>query len=301
MKNALYYLIGFLSLCSQTTIAQTGISGEIKTEYIPFSNYVRPQDSLKTDSTSDFKRMQVSLEIPLSIQTDAEGKSKTWSLILDGSYARMSNRNYEESLFPTELLNAQIGFKHIRPLGKTWSLMAMGSVGVYTDLEQITSDDILVQGGVVFIKHFNPRLALGVGPILSNAFGVPMILPYIYFNWETQGKLRFRVYFPEGLEVAYKMNPNFDLKAVVELSGMTAEINRNDKSMLLGYQQVIAGIRPQFELGKNWTLQLTGGSSLMRSFKTSERKIKSIFKSSDVADPKFTSTFYGAVALKWHF
>ncbi|MBL3550059.1 hypothetical protein JML65_21010, partial [Chryseobacterium sp. KMC2] len=35
--------------------AQSGISGELKTEYIASSSYIRPEDSVKTDSKSDFK------------------------------------------------------------------------------------------------------------------------------------------------------------------------------------------------------------------------------------------------------
>ena len=39
-----------------------------------------------------------------------------------------------------------------------------GTVGVYTDLENVDKNDILGQGGVVFIKQFNPNLAFGFGP-----------------------------------------------------------------------------------------------------------------------------------------
>ena len=61
------------------------------------------------------------------------------------------------------MLNAQIGLQHIRPLGGKWSMMIMGTVGVYTDLENVDKNDILGQGGVVFIKQFNPNLAFGFG------------------------------------------------------------------------------------------------------------------------------------------
>ncbi|MCT2563443.1 DUF6268 family outer membrane beta-barrel protein [Chryseobacterium herbae] len=280
--------------------AQTGISGELKTEYIPFSNYIRPEDSTKTNSKSDFKRVDLNLSIPLSMKKDSSGRVKAWSLLLSSSYAKMKHKDYEKQLFPDQMLNAQVGIQHIRPLGKKWSLMMMASVGVYTDLEQISSDDILGQGGVLFIRHFNPNLALGAGPVLTTAFGVPMILPWIYFDWKTNGKIKLKINFPEGMEAGYMFTDKFALKAVVNLSGMTVERKKDGKSMLLGYQQITAGIRPELKLNDKLSLGLTGGTALLRSFNENDRKIKNIFKDKKMMDPKFASTLYVAVSLRWN-
>ncbi|UUW09183.1 DUF6268 family outer membrane beta-barrel protein [Flavobacterium plurextorum] len=311
MNKTVFYLAQVLLflLLSIATRAQSGISGEFKVDYVPFSKYVRPMDSTKTNAESNFKRAQIAFEVPLSLKMDQYNHPRLWSIFVNGSYARMENKNYEiQSLpvqfqegFPNELLNTQIGIKHLRSLSPSWSLLTMLSVGVYTDMVEINKDDVLIQGGVLFIKQFNPNLAFGMGPVLTNSFGVPMVLPGIYFNWESRGALHFKVAFPEGLELGYRMSDNFDLKAVAEISGMTAETRVGNKSMLLGYQQIIAGLRPQVKLGKHWTLEPTAGSTIVRNFSTNSRKIKDIFKEKDIADPRFTTTFYGAVALKWKF
>ncbi|AZA47778.1 hypothetical protein EG346_06045 [Chryseobacterium carnipullorum] len=280
--------------------AQSGISGELKTEYIPFSSYIRPEDSTKTNSKSNFKRADLNLSIPLSMKKDSNGRIKAWSLLLSGSYAKMTHKDYERQLFPDQMFNAQVGIQHMRPLGKKWSMMMTAAVGVYTDLEQISSDDILGQGGILFIRHFNPNLALGGGPVLTTAFGVPMILPWIYFDWKTNGKIKFNINFPEGMEAGYLFSDKFALKAVVNLSGMTVERNKDGKSMLLGYQQITAGIRPELKLNDKLSLRLTGGTALLRSFSENDRKIKSIFKDKKIADPKFASTFYAAISLRWN-
>lgn len=308
-KNLYLPQIFLFLLVTITARSQSGISGEFKVDYVPFSKYVRPMDSTKTNAESNFKRAQIAFEVPLSIEMDKYNHPRLWSVFLNGSYARMENKNYEiESLpvdfqggFPNELLNAQVGVKHLRSISSSWSLLVMASVGVYTDMVEINKDDVLIQGGVLFIKQFNPNLALGVGPVLTNSFGVPMVLPGIYFNWESKGALHFKVTFPEGLELGYRMSDTFDLKAVVELSGMTAETKVRNKSMLLGYQQIIAGLRPQLKFGEHWTLEPTAGTTLLRSFSTTNRKIKDIFKEKEMADPRFTTTFYGAIALKWKF
>ncbi|SIS93136.1 hypothetical protein SAMN05421786_103199 [Chryseobacterium ureilyticum] len=280
--------------------AQSGISAELKTEYIPSSNYIRPEDSLKTDSKSDFKRATLNLSIPLSVKKDSAGRIKAWSMLLSGSYAKMSHKKYETPLFPDQMLNAQVGLQHIRPLGKKWSMMMMASVGLYTDLERISSDDILGQGGVLFIRHFNPNLALGGGPVLTTAFGPPMVLPWIYFDWKTNGKVKFKLNFPEGAEAGYEFSDALTLKAVVNLSGMVVERNKDGKSTMFGYQQITAGLRPEIKITDKLSLGVTGGSTLVRSFSESERKIKSIFKDKKIADPKFASTFYVAVSLRWN-
>lgn len=301
MKNLHFCLILVALGLHLKTNAQTGVSGALKVEYIPFSNYVRPIDSLKTGSTSNFKRIQAAVSIPLSVKIDDAGKAKTWSLLLEGSYATMANRDYEEKLFPTRMLNTQIGLMHMRPLGKTWSLMTMASIGVYTDMEQISTKDLLAQGGVLFVKHFNPSLAFGFGPVVTNTFGIPMVLPGIYFDWRTKGRYQLHVNLPQGIEFGAKMSRDFELKTVVELSGMTAEVERDNKSMLLGYQQIIAGLRPELKLGKYLTFSATGGVTLVRSFDLQSRKLKDFFKHMDEAKPRFTTTAYGSVGLAWNF
>lgn len=293
------FIILLICLYGVKVHAQKGIQGQLKIDYVPASNYIRPIDSLKTDSKSDFKRIDLGIEIPLSMKMDHRGKPRTWSVLMQGAYASMENKNYEEELFPTELLNTQVGIKHFRSISESWSIMAMASVGVYTDLVKVDKEAILAQGGVFFIKHFNPRLALGVGPVLTNSFGAPMVLPGIYFSWETLGFFKLRIAFPEGMELAYSFTESFDLKLAVDLTGMTAVSKANDKMMLLGYQQITAGLRPELKLSNKLSLSLTMGSTLGRSFQFNERKIKSIFKTRDVADPKFSTTLYGAFALKW--
>ncbi|KMQ63915.1 hypothetical protein ACM40_03855 [Chryseobacterium sp. BLS98] len=298
MKRNLLAAVGCLFGCWIS--AQSGVSGELKTEYIPFSSYIRPEDSVKTNSKSNFKRADLNLSIPLSMKKDSSGRVKAWSVLLSGSYVKMTHKDYEKQLFPDQMLNAQAGLQHLRPLGKKWSMMMTASVGIYTDLEQISSDDILGQGGVLFIRHFNPNLALGAGPVLTTAFGVPMILPWIYFDWKTNGKVKFNINFPEGMEAGYLVSDRFVLKAVVNLSGMTVERKKDGKSMLLGYQQITAGIRPEIKLNDKLSLSFTGGTALLRSFNENDRKIKSIFKDKKMADPKFASTFYAAVSLRWN-
>lgn len=281
--------------------AQNKISGEIKADYVSFSNYIRPEDTTKTNSKSNFQRVQINLNIPLSVKQTEDGRAKTWSLLFNSAYARMQHKDYDTQLFPSQMLNAQVGLQHLRPLGKgKWSLMLVGTVGLYTDLEQVDEHAILGQGAVVFIKRFNPNISFGFGPGVTTAFGVPMIMPFIYFDWKNSGKFKFRINFPEGAEAGYQFTDNFSLKGVVNLDGMTIERKTEGVSKLLGYQQITVGLRPEVKLNNSLSLRLTGGSTLVRTFTENDRNLKSIFKDKKQQDPSFTKSAYVAVALRWN-
>ena len=96
--------------------AQSGISGELKrnTYLIPITSVRR---TAQNQFKSNFRRIQMNLSIPLSVKKTDDGKVKAWSLLVSGSYAKLSHKDYAAQLFPDQMLNAQIGLQHIRPLG----------------------------------------------------------------------------------------------------------------------------------------------------------------------------------------
>lgn len=300
MRKQVLCALVFSSLATLTAQAQNAVSGQLAVDYIPLSNYIRPEDSVKTGSKSDFKRLQFNLEIPLSTKVDSLGNIRRWSWKVGAAYAKMQNRDYEQDLFPSEMLNAEIGLQYLTSLRKNWSLLTFASVGVYSDLVKINGKDVLGQGGALFIKRFRPNLAFGFGPVLSNSFGVPMVLPGLYFDWKTNGKVKFNINFPQRLAAAYQVSSFMDLRAVVNLDGMTAERERNGKSTLSGFMLLTAGLQPQFNLGKSLKVQLTGGSTLARMYVENDRSLKNIFKDKKQEDPRFSPTFYTSVALKWN-
>lgn len=95
---------------------------------------------------------------------------------------------------------------------------------------------------------------------------------------ENGTKLKVSVKFPEEATVGYQFSDMFALKAVVGLDGMVVERKKEDKSILLGYQQITAGLRPEIKIGKSLSLRITGGSVLVRSFNENDRSLKSFFK-----------------------
>ncbi|WP_333864833.1 DUF6268 family outer membrane beta-barrel protein [Sphingobacterium sp.] len=300
MKKQVLCAVILSGLTTLAAHAQNAVSGQVAVDYVPLSNYIRPEDSVKTGSKSDFRRIQFNLEVPLSTKIDSLGNIKRWSWKIGAAYARMENRGYEEPLFPTEMLNAEMGLQYLTSLRKNWSLLTFASVGIYSDLVKVDGKDVLGQGGVLFIKKFRPNLAFGFGPVLSNSFGVPMILPGLYFDWKTNGKVKFNVNFPQGLSASYHVNELVDLRAVLNLDGMTAEREKNGKSTLGGFMLLTAGLQPQFNLGKSLKLQLTGGSTLARLYVENDRSLKSLFKNKTQEDPRFSPTFYTSVAFKWN-
>jgi len=89
MKTVFSVIILTTLLLSVSRIqAQKKIQAEFKVDYVPMSNYIRPIDSLKTDSKSDFKKVEMAIEIPLSMKMDHRDKPRIWSIIGYGGYAK---------------------------------------------------------------------------------------------------------------------------------------------------------------------------------------------------------------------
>jgi hypothetical protein len=65
MNKTIFYLsqLFLFLLATLAARSQSGISGEFKLDYVPFSKYVRPIDSTRTNAESNFKRAQLAFEV----------------------------------------------------------------------------------------------------------------------------------------------------------------------------------------------------------------------------------------------
>ncbi len=79
MKKQVLCVVILSGLTTLAAHAQNAVSGQVAVDYVPLSNYIRPEDSVKTGSKSDFKRIQFNLEVPLSTKIDSLGNIKRWS------------------------------------------------------------------------------------------------------------------------------------------------------------------------------------------------------------------------------
>lgn len=289
-------IIGFLYY------ADINAQAYLKTEYITSSKY-RDGNNNKVGGEGDMKTVQGGIKVPLSIKMNENNKPTAWAVALSGSYASMNNKDLSKDLCLREMLNAQVGLIHMRPLNEKWSIMAMLGAGWYTsNLDKISGKSILGQGGVLFIKHAKPYMDWGVGVALNNALGYPIIFPSFYFDWRMEGKYQLKVSMYNTFEVSasMQMNDNFRLNLVGEASGMSAIVDQNGKSMIFVNQYGYAGLQPEFTISKSFSIPITAGVSIKREAYFQKRTIKSIFQSKDVY-PGFGVAPYFSIGLKYGF
>lgn len=306
-----FFIVGF-AYC-----ADISAQAYLKTEYIPTSKY-RDENGSKNGGKGDMKTIQGGVKIPLSAKVGKNNKPIAWALTFGGSYASMDNKNLPKNLYQREMLNAQAGLTHMRPLSDKWSMMALLGAGCYTsDLNKMSGKSILGQGGVLFIRHAKPNMDWGIGVALNNVLGYPMVFPSLYFDWRLEGKYQFNVSMYNTIEASasMKINDNFKLSLVVEANGLTAVVERNGKTVLFVNQYAYAGLQPEFRIGKSLSIPITIGVSMSREVYYKDRTIKAIFDDNKSISfdenkinnieidkhPGFGISAYGSIAIKYGF
>lgn len=282
-----------------TSLNGPGIA--ISTDYMPASRYIRPEDSVKTRSTTSQQRYNFGAGFMLMNRVDtATNKVRTLAFGMTGSYIRLTNKDYERQIFPDELLNATVGFQYMRSMRNRWSMMAVAGVTLGTDMEEINGQDLFVQGGVLFIKQHNKRFSYGVGGMLTNAFGTPMILPALFVRWKTDSRFAIDINFPEKATVSTALSRYTDLALAVRLEGNTYDVTHGvNGKRLMGIMQVNAGLENTWHIGPHLDFVMAAGSSLANSATFADKKLSEMFKEKPYH--RLGTNYYVSTGLRWNF
>ncbi|MEC5144301.1 DUF6268 family outer membrane beta-barrel protein [Chitinophaga sp. 212800010-3] len=289
-------------LCAQ--LGATSLNGPgigFSADYLPSSHYIRPEDSVKTKSTTSQIRYNFGAVFMLSQRLDtATSKVRNWSMSVSGSYTRFSNKDYDQHIFPEELLGAQIALQHFRSIGNRWAILGMASVGLYTDMEKIDGNDIFVNGGLLFIKQHTRQFAYGFGAALTNSFGTPMILPAFMIRWQTESKFRLDVNFPQKISVSRRLNDLTDMALACRMYGAAYDVEkRADNKRLMGYSELSLALENTWHLNRHIDFVAAGGSILASGVTFQEKKLSDIFK--DRPLHRLATNYFFSGGLRWNF
>lgn len=303
MKHAVWFFI-FVGLIGCRVIrAQV----YLKTEYIMSSNF-RDMYNNKTGGKGDAKVVQLGVNIPVAMKFDSENQLlSSWGITLSGSYTSMNNHRLSADIGLSSILNTQIGVMHMRPISPKWSLVASVGIGIFTEGQNFSKysfRDLMGSGGVLFIYHLRPNLDLGAGIMLNSTFGYPMVFPAMYLNWTLTGRYMVEISMVNAIEMACGMqiNKSLNLKLVASIDGMMAFTEKGDKKQMFTQQYIIAGLQPEFVLGKNLKIPVTAGISPYRTAFYRDRTLKAFFKGTGTDyDPHFSLSLYIGAAIKYGF
>lgn len=148
------------------------------------------------------ERMTAKVAIPLGTKTDSLGRATAWQAALSASYATLGCDGAAAGMNPETIVNAGVNIMHRRPIGRRWQLMVAAGCGIYAPKNEIRTRSILANGGAMFIYRINRGMSIGVGGGLTNVYGVPMVMPMMYFSWMSRGRFELKVDLSSGMEVA---------------------------------------------------------------------------------------------------
>ena len=273
----------------------------ISVDYLPASHYIRGEDSVKTKSTTAQMRYNFGAMFMLSSHVDTiTGKVRNWTLAASGSYTKMTNKDYDNKIFPEELLGTQLALQHFRNLNKRWGMVSVLSVGLYTDMEKIDQNDIFINGGVLFVKQVNPRFSYGLGAMFTNTFGTPMLLPAFMIRWQTQSRYKIDLNFPEKLSISSSLNKHTDLALAFRMNGAAYDVERGaDKKRLMGHSEMSIGLENTWHLSKRIDFVASGGSILLNQNSFTEKSLSEMF--SDKPKGRFATNYFFSGGLRWNF
>ncbi|PST83566.1 hypothetical protein C7T94_13565 [Pedobacter yulinensis] len=290
-----------LLLAGTGAMAQFGQPNTLQADviYIPKSYHIRPEDTTRTTATTAQQRLALGYNFMLSARIDsASGKVRTWMGTVNANYTRLNNKNYPAQLLPDRLLYSELGLIHYHSLKRKWGMLNLFSVGVNSDLVKVNTNDLFINGGFIFMKHFNPNLTLGFGAFAYNVLSTPMVMPGLLFQWQTTGKFRVLVNVPTEVSVAYSVVPAFELKAAFRPKNINYDAeNRQDPARSsLRYWELPIGLEGRFK-GKRLEFMLSGGIMPVRSYTYGARGLRNMFRS--YSPHQFSSNFYMSAGLSY--
>ena len=160
--------------------ACAGVSAQLsfKTEYFGKSSYWLGKDDEPRERIGEAEGSamvyQGNLNIPLSTKMNKNGKPIIWGVGMSGSYVSLSNKNFTSDLVIPEIMNADLGIYHSRPIGNRWSLMAGIGGGIYLPSPQLSELQWKhVPGSInsIFLYTLRPNLQFGGGNAINSQFG----------------------------------------------------------------------------------------------------------------------------------
>ena len=304
MKQKRLVLIAFCLVIGISEQIQAQVF--LKAEYIGSSKF-KDENNEETSGKGDAKVVQGGFNIPFYMKMNENNRPTAWGISLGGSYTKMSNTNLGEHILSPEIVNTQLSLSHIRPISNKVSILATLGIGVYTDqtsVSEISFDNVLGSGGVIFVWHLLKNLDLGVGLALNTTFGYPMVFPTFYLNWRLDGRYYVNVSMINAAELTagVRLHKNFHLNLVCEMNGALALTKIEDKKKMFSHQYIIVGLQPEIKLTKSLSIPLTAGFSAERTAQYQDRSLKAFFKSmGEEYVPHFKPAFYASAAIKYGF
>ncbi len=188
---------------------------------VVLNNTYLPAAELTRDDAPDGQPAEMSmniLDVGLEVPVYIAGRGASRTVVSAGVAVRRHSFDLQlhdgsDDFFPTQLYAVDGSLAAIKPLGGRWSIIGFGTVGLHTDFHDVGVDHVVAEGGGFVVRRVGDNLQLGLGPVLTYAFGKPLVLPAPFIRYQGDGKLSIETRFPRYVKAAYALTDDVEIGA----------------------------------------------------------------------------------------
>lgn len=221
----------------------------------------------------------------------------TWMFSTALSWKRDQFKSTGAVPLPKRLTELGLNFMAMKDLtkeiGPGWSAMAMIGPSFSSDSGKISGDGFSLLGVATIGKEVSPTLSWDVG-LVGMTRGDMKVLPMIGLKWGFAPDWELSIGFPRT-GVSYKVSDALKLSAGLSRQGGTYHISKAPAAGLgntyLDYSEMRGGLRADYEINKNVSVEVEAGATLERKFDYYDRNY----------ELKGKSVGYGRLGVKYQF
>ena len=253
---------------------------DVKADYVGTSD-LKDDDGNRVGQ-GNMATLSAAYSQPLSFKLNERHQPTAWLMNLHARYSALDNEDGAEAYAPDDIFNAGLNVIHLRPLGQRWSLMATLGAGLYTDLEEVSLNSFLLNGGAIFIYKINSQLDLGIGAGITNSYGAPAALPMFYVKYTTTGRYQIDLTMVGGmkLSVQRRWSDHFATTLhVLDMDGTSAVMKVDGRWKVYSTMLMRSMLMAEYMPTKKVQLSAGFGYTWRRSSRLSGRSFKNFYRS----------------------
>jgi hypothetical protein len=265
------FIVVFLLTCFGEADAQV----VVKYTVLPPANIILKNPPPGEKAELGMNILDIGVEFPIYSKGDEE----------TGAFSELSNKidirrhefrmelpAGETEYFPDTVYAIKDELVLIKSLPNDWYTVTVGSLGIYSDFENIDQDHFLFEGGLIIVKKINRNLDLGLGPVFTYAFGEAVLIPAPFVKYQSEGNVTFEVKFPRFATLGYTFSEDFQVRFAARslynnyrLGDERAE-DPNGKSTVIVFSDITLGLESSIQLFDEIFLDLAIGRTVNRTF-----------------------------------
>lgn len=298
MRQAVLFFI-----CLVVTFTAAGQRVQLSTDYLSRAQFTDHQDH--NHGKGEMIRYNIKYVHPLSVKVNRDGQLTLWTASVAGSYIRFNNYGEITEANPDKLFSAGVYISHIRPLAGRWSLVASLGCGIYSSPGTIGWSGLLANGGCLAVYGVNKSLSVGGGLGLTNAFGIPMVIPMGYLKWNVKGRFEFDINLSHDVKATTSLWLGKRVKMawnIIEMDAIMSVIEVYGRTKLYSSLMLNSCFSPSFYFNKKFSIYLNAGMNFVRFSSITDRKIKYMFGGQkDIYKRHFAPALQLGIGLRYGF